>query len=82
MNTILGIAIHKLTCLLLICKRKIKSQLFSNVICCDCFERDSDIQMKVLDINFFMLKLWYVQEPLVELANPSDTDIDIPANFD
>jgi len=22
------------------------------------------------------------QEPLVELANPSDTDIDIPANFD
>lgn len=33
-------------------------------------------------IKVLMLKFWNLQEPLVELANPSDTDIDIPANFD
>lgn len=35
------------------------------------------VKHKVLMLNF-----WNLQEPLVELANPSDTDIDIPANFD
>eukprot|EP00258_Populus_trichocarpa_P035421 XP_024451440.1 GATA transcription factor 24 isoform X1 [Populus trichocarpa] len=27
-------------------------------------------------------QFWDLQEPLVELANPSDTELDIPANFD
>lgn len=31
---------------------------------------------------FLMLGFWDLQEPLVELSNPSDTDIDIPTNFD
>ena len=30
----------------------------------------------------YFMKFWYLQEPLVELANPSDTELDIPANFD
>jgi hypothetical protein len=29
-----------------------------------------------------MTKFWDLQEPLVELANPSDTELDIPANFE
>ena len=29
-----------------------------------------------------MTKFWDLQEPLVELASPSDTELDIPANFE
>lgn len=27
-------------------------------------------------------EVWYLQEPLLELTNTSDTDLDIPTNFD
>lgn len=41
-----------------------------------------DFQFLLKIITVLILKFWDLQEPLVELANPSDTDIDIPANFD